>query len=78
VEDGTIAEDRINDAVRRILTVKQKIGLFENAYPDRALINEIGSTEHREVARQAVRESLVLLKNEGDALGSCGARKTSS
>ncbi|GAB2502487.1 glycoside hydrolase family 3 protein [Algoriphagus taiwanensis] len=68
VLDGSIAEERINDAVRRILKQKFRFGLFENPYPDKSLINVIGISEHRSVARQAVRESLVLLKNENQAL----------
>ncbi|GMQ28645.1 glycoside hydrolase family 3 protein [Algoriphagus confluentis] len=68
VLDGSIAEERINDAVRRILKQKFRFGLFENPFPDKSLINAIGISEHRSVARQAVRESLVLLKNENQAL----------
>ncbi|MDX9924207.1 MAG: glycoside hydrolase family 3 N-terminal domain-containing protein [Ignavibacteriaceae bacterium] len=68
VTEGRIKEDRINDAVRRILTIKFKMGLFERPLTDRALTAQIGSKEHREVARQAVRESLVLLKNDAKVL----------
>lgn len=68
VLDGSIPEERINDAVRRILKQKFRFGLFENPFPDRSLISKIGISEHRSVARQAVRESLVLLKNENQAL----------
>lgn len=68
VLDGTISEERINDAVRRILRQKFRFGLFENPFPDKSLINKIGTPQHRAVARQAVRESLVLLKNENQAL----------
>lgn len=65
VNSGEVSMDRLNDAVSRILTVKFKLGLFDNnRYPDGSSIEEIGSEEHRDVARQAVRESLVLLKNE--------------
>jgi beta-glucosidase len=68
VKEGTVSQERIDDAVRRILTVKAKLGLFENCYADYSLADMIGSKEHREVARRAVRESLVLLKNDYDAL----------
>ena len=68
VERGEVSIDRIDDAVRRILRQKFRLGIFDNPFPDAALINTIGTSEHREVARQAVRESLVLLKNEGDVL----------
>jgi beta-glucosidase len=68
VENGDISEERINDAVRRILTVKYELGLFDHPYPDMTLSTLIGSDEHRALARQAVRESLVLLKNNNAAL----------
>ncbi|MFC0684097.1 glycoside hydrolase family 3 protein [Novosphingobium clariflavum] len=62
---GTIPMSRIDDAVRRILRVKMKLGLFDAARPFEGKPEEMGSAAHRAVARQAVRESLVLLKNEG-------------
>lgn len=72
VRAGEISESRIDDAVTRILRVKLRAGLFEKGRPSaRALANkreQLGSPEHRAIARQAVRESLVLLKNEGGLL----------
>jgi beta-glucosidase len=68
VENGDVPMARIDDAVRRVLTVKVQLGLFEQPFSDAALLPLVGSDEHREVAREAVRKSLVLLKNEGDAL----------
>ena len=68
VLNGSISEERINDAVRRILRQKFRFGLFENPFPDKSLIQKIGIPEHRAIARQAVRESLVLLKNQNQAL----------
>nr|MCU0399142.1 glycoside hydrolase family 3 C-terminal domain-containing protein [Cyclobacteriaceae bacterium] len=68
VLNGMIPESRIDDAVRRILRQKFRLGLFDNPFPDKDLIEKIGCREHRAVARQAVRESLVLLKNEGYTL----------
>ena len=68
VNEGKISQSRIDDAVRRILTIKFKLGLFENPYADRSNADSIGCEEHREIAREAVRESLVLLKNEGSLL----------
>lgn len=68
VADGTVPVARIDDAVRRILTVKFKMDLFDHPYTDPALIATIGSPEHREIARECVRESLVLLKNSGHVL----------
>jgi beta-glucosidase len=71
VEEGDVPMERIDDAVRRILRVKFAAGLFDDDWSptaDRALEASVGSVEHRAVARQAVRESLVLLKNEGGVL----------
>lgn len=64
VMDGTVPQARIDDAVRRILRQKYRLGLFDNPFPNATLIAKIGAPEHRAVAKQAVRESLVLLKNE--------------
>ena len=71
VEDGTVPEARIDDAVRRILRVKAAMGLLDEDFSpraDRALADEFGSDAHRAIAREAVRKSLVLLKNEGGTL----------
>lgn len=68
VEAGEVPMERIDDAVTRILTVKCEMGLFEKGPVDRSLTEQVGSAAHREVARRAVRQSLVLLKNEGDVL----------
>lgn len=65
VKDGTIPMARIDDAVRRILRVKFAAGLFDPARPYESRSSEIGSAAHRAVAREAVRKSLVLLKNNG-------------
>ncbi|GFE73869.1 glycoside hydrolase family 3 protein [Novosphingobium sp. TCA1] len=67
VQDGTIPMARVDDAVRRILRVKFKLGLFEPARPYEQR-NELGAPAHRAIARQAVSESLVLLKNNGALL----------
>jgi beta-glucosidase len=72
VKSGDIAEARIDDAVTRILRVKMRAGMFERGKPSsRPLANRIellGSAEHRAIARQAVSESLVLLKNRNGLL----------
>lgn len=68
VANGDITEERIDDAVRRILTVKFLLGLFERPYADPQYLDQVGSGEHRQLARQAVRESLVLLKNDDQVL----------
>ena len=68
VEEGKVPMSRIDDAVKRILRVKAAMGLLDKNHPplaDRTLWKSFGSAEHRQVARQAVRESLVLLKNDG-------------
>jgi beta-glucosidase len=64
IDNNSVSMVRIDDAVKRILRQKFRLGLFENPFPDSTLIKKIGSKEHREVAKQAVRESLVLLKNK--------------
>lgn len=68
VENGDVSEERIDEAVRNILTVKFELGLFENPYSVPELLDTVGSAEHREIAREAVAKSAVLLKNENDAL----------
>jgi beta-glucosidase len=71
VEAKDVSMARIDDAVTRILRVKSAMGLLASDWPpraDRALEPAFGSAEHRRIARQAVRESLVLLKNERQAL----------
>jgi hypothetical protein len=64
VRNGHIAMSRIDDANRRILTKKFQLGLFEHPLTDRRYLDTIGSQRHRDLARQAVRESQVLLKND--------------
>lgn len=72
VRAGEIAAARLDDAVRRVLRVKMRAGLIGGRRPsDRPLAGRtelLGAPEHRAVARQAVRESLVLLKNDGALL----------
>jgi len=63
VAEGKIPISRIDDAVSRIVRIKLQMGLFDESGTDPALTAAIGSPEHREVARECVRESLVLLKN---------------
>ncbi|GJM96618.1 hypothetical protein PR202_ga13477 [Eleusine coracana subsp. coracana] len=63
VNNGIIPMSRIDDAVTRILRVKFTMGLFENPMPDPTMAGELGKQEHRDLAREAVRKSLVLLKN---------------
>jgi len=68
VKKGDISQERINDAVGRILKVKFKIGLFDNAPQNTDALQNIGSVEHKKLARKAVSESLVVLKNEKQLL----------
>lgn len=68
VNEKAVSMKRIDDAVYRILKAKFMMGLFQQKYADRALLAEVGSAAHREVGREAVRQSLVLLKNENNLL----------
>jgi beta-glucosidase len=69
VESGQIPMARIEDAVTRILRVKLRAGLFSQPKPSaRAHAGDPAALDHRDLARKAVRESLVLLKNEGNLL----------
>jgi len=65
VEAREVPESRIDDAVTRILRMKLRLGLFDRPFSSDACDATVGSREHRDLARQAVRESLVLLKNDG-------------
>eukprot|EP00245_Coleochaete_scutata_P006029 TRINITY_DN2013_c0_g5_i1.p1 TRINITY_DN2013_c0_g5~~TRINITY_DN2013_c0_g5_i1.p1 ORF type:complete len:489 (+),score=90.61 TRINITY_DN2013_c0_g5_i1:168-1469(+) len=63
VKAGRIPMERIDDAVSRILSMKQSLGLFHNACTNRQLMSNVGLNLHRVLAQNAVMESLVLLKN---------------
>jgi beta-glucosidase len=65
---GTVPQSRIDDAVARILAVKFRLGLFEHPYAAMAHADSLGSEAHRAIAREAVRKSLVLLKNNNSLL----------
>jgi len=68
VKDGLVSEERINDAARRIIKVKYDMGFFDNYLTNEEDAVIIASKQAKDVARQAVRESLVLLKNQNDVL----------
>ena len=68
VKSGNITEVRLNEAVTRVLAVKDRLGLLDNRKPHEFKENYLGVKPHRDIARQAVRESLVLLKNNNNVL----------
>ena len=68
VKNKKISEERLDDAIRRILIVKKYLGLFDGRQPHNFEKNYLGDENHRDLARQAVRESIVLLKNEKNVL----------
>lgn len=70
VRDGTVPMERLDEAVLRVLRMKQRVGLFDGEVSPSARTNggkweKLGSAEHRQVARDAVAKSMVLLKNNG-------------
>jgi beta-glucosidase len=74
-EAGEVPMARIDDAVTRILRLKLRLGVFDRPFSSATCADAMGSREHRDLARQAVRESLVLLKNEGGVLPLSRTRK---
>lgn len=70
VDNGDISIDRIDDAVSRILSVKFDMGLFEDPYMEQITqkVTDLGSEEYRNISKQLVEKSLVLLKNEHQVL----------
>lgn len=69
VAEGKVSEGTIDEAVRRVLTAKFRLGLFENPFADEDTeAATLGSAGHRELARTAAEQAIVLLKNEGGAL----------
>ncbi|MCO8244241.1 glycoside hydrolase family 3 N-terminal domain-containing protein [Haladaptatus sp. AB643] len=68
-EEGELSEDLIDESIERILTMKFRLGLFEDPYVDPETAEDLlGSSEHQRVAREAVEKSLTLLQNDGDLL----------
>ena len=68
LDNGDITEERLDDAVRRVLTVKFETGLFDRPEATPEGLSVIGNAAHRELAREAVRKSQVLLKNKNSVL----------
>jgi beta-glucosidase len=64
VQAGEVPMSRVNDAVRRILLLKAKLGLFDNPYPEDAATANFGKKEYQDLALQAAHESITLLKND--------------
>lgn len=65
VEEGRISVERIDESVRRILTLKFDIGLFEHPYPDPSMFDHLATADNRAKALRAAQESIVLLRNDG-------------
>jgi beta-glucosidase len=68
VQKGEVPLGRIDDAVRRILLLKAKVGLFDNPYPESAATANFGRPEYQQLALQAAHEAMTLLKNDQDLL----------
>ena len=68
VKEGSVPMSRIDEAVGRILTLKYKLGLFENPYPDKALKARFATAEAAAVNLKAAQEAMTLLKNDGALL----------
>jgi beta-glucosidase len=68
VQKGEVSMSRIDEAVRRILLLKAKTGLFDNPYPEQSAASNFGRREYQTLALTAAREAMTLLKNDGDVL----------
>jgi beta-glucosidase len=68
VQKNEVSVARINDAVRRILTLKFRLGLFDNPYPEEASLANFGRPEYQQIALRAAQESMTLLKNQNNLL----------
>jgi len=68
VQKGEVSLSRIDDAVRRILLLKAKVGLFDNPYPETASAGNFGRPEYQQLALRAAHEAMTLLKNDEDIL----------
>ena len=68
VKAGEVSMERIDEAVGRILTLKVKLGLFKNAYPEKEAIAQFNNPKNKELALDAARQAMTLLKNDGGIL----------
>jgi len=75
VKEGKISMERLDDAVRRILYVKNQLGLFGNPLPDMSKYPLFGSQTFKNIAKQAALESITLLKNEAQTLPLNGSKR---
>ena len=75
VQSKEISMQRIDESVRRILLLKTKLGLFDNPYAERNATGNFDKPEHHQVALQAARESMTLLKNQNNVLPLAKSRK---
>jgi len=68
VKKGEVPMSRIDDAVKRILILKYKLGLFDNPYPEPAAVSNFGKPEYQVLALNAAHEAMTLLKNQDNVL----------
>jgi beta-glucosidase len=69
IQDGRVSQATLDEAVRRVLRIKLRLGLFERPYADESRESSVmGAQEHQAVAREVTARSMVLLKNEGGVL----------
>ena len=68
VEKKEVSINRINEAVRRILTLKYRLGLFDNPYPEEGSLANFGKPEYQQTALLAAQEAMTLLKNQNNIL----------
>lgn len=68
VKKNEVPMSRIDDAVKRILLLKLKLGLFDNPYPEPAAVQNFGKPEYQTLSLEAAREAMTLLKNESNTL----------
>ena len=68
VKNNEVPISRINDAVKRILLLKYKLGLFDNPYPEKEAVANFGNPAYQQLALDAAHEAITLLKNEQDIL----------
>lgn len=68
VQEKSISEERINESVRRILSLKMELGLFDNPFPEKRAIKNFQRPEYKDLAYSAAAESITLLKNQNQIL----------